>query len=205
VIRTVRDLDGNEHPIADEDEARNVVSALHRSGPATAAASLSPYPNPERVQLPGGTWEVRCCVHDKAHGDAYMAANPSRKAHDPAARTAPGRNPKARSSLPPTKTAQRQQAEALKRRMRGIKPHKDCRRGRRRSGRAPPAAGAATAGALTIQGSQTGSQCWQTSGHIRRQRAMVCAARSPIRPRPATCSDATDAPESGRPAVRSRP
>jgi hypothetical protein len=35
----------------------------------------------------------------------------------------------------------------------------------------------------------------QTPGHIRRQRAMVSAARSPIRPRPATCSDGADAPE----------
>jgi len=36
-----------------------------------------------------------------------------------------------------------------------------------------PAAGAATAGALTTQGSQTGSQRRQTSGHIRQPPAMV--------------------------------
>jgi len=46
-----------------------------------------------------------------------------------------------------------------------------------------------------VPGSQTGSQRRQASGHARRQRAMVCAARWPIRPRPATCSDGTDAPE----------
>jgi hypothetical protein len=28
VIRTLHDLDGDEHPIADEDEAINVVNAL---------------------------------------------------------------------------------------------------------------------------------------------------------------------------------
>jgi hypothetical protein len=44
-------------------------------------------------------------------------------------------------------------------------------------------------------GSQTGSQHRQASGHIRRQPAMVGAARWPIRPHPATCSDGTDAPE----------
>jgi hypothetical protein len=42
------------------------------------------------------------------------------------------------------------------------------------------------------QGSQTGSQRRQASGHIRRQPAMVCAARWPIRPRPATWSDAAN-------------
>jgi hypothetical protein len=46
-----------------------------------------------------------------------------------------------------------------------------------------------------VPGSQTGSQRRQASGHIRRQRAMICAARWFIRPHPATCSDGTDAPE----------
>jgi len=45
------------------------------------------------------------------------------------------------------------------------------------------------------KGSQTGSQRRQMSGDIRRQPAMVCAARWPIRPRLATCSDAANAPE----------
>jgi hypothetical protein len=44
-------------------------------------------------------------------------------------------------------------------------------------------------------GSQTGSQHRQTPGHIRRQPATVVAARSPIRPHPATYSDAAYAPE----------
>src|SRR5262245_44858698 len=44
-----------------------------------------------------------------------------------------------------------------------------------------------------IPGSQTGSQRRQTS--VRRQPAMVGAARCPVRPRPATCSDGADAPE----------
>jgi hypothetical protein len=46
-----------------------------------------------------------------------------------------------------------------------------------------------------VPGSQTGSQRRQASGHIRRQPAMVGAARLPIRPRPATSSDGADAPE----------
>jgi [ribosomal protein S5]-alanine N-acetyltransferase len=49
--------------------------------------------------------------------------------------------------------------------------------------------------ALTTLGSQTGSQHRQASGHIRRQPAMVSAARSPIRPHSATCSDGAYAPE----------
>jgi len=49
-----------------------------------------------------------------------------------------------------------------------------------------------------IPGSQTGSQRRQSSGDIRRQPAMVCAARWPIRPHPATCSDGADAPEKRR-------
>ena len=44
-------------------------------------------------------------------------------------------------------------------------------------------------------GEPNGSQRRRASGHVRRQRAMVCAARWSIRPRPATCSDGTDAPE----------
>ena len=44
-------------------------------------------------------------------------------------------------------------------------------------------------------GSQTGSPHRQTSGHTRRQRAMVSAARLPISPHPATSSDAAYAPE----------
>jgi len=52
-----------------------------------------------------------------------------------------------------------------------------------------------TLAVLTRLGSQTGSQRRQTSGHIRRQRAMVSAARPPIRPCPATSSDAVYAPE----------
>jgi len=48
---------------------------------------------------------------------------------------------------------------------------------------------------LTRLGSQTGSQRQQTSGHTRRQRAMVSPASWPIRPCPATCSDAAYAPE----------
>jgi hypothetical protein len=44
-------------------------------------------------------------------------------------------------------------------------------------------------------GSQTGSQCRQTPGHTRRQPAMVSAARLPIRPHPATCSNVAYAPE----------
>src|SRR5262245_58319498 len=44
-------------------------------------------------------------------------------------------------------------------------------------------------------GSQTGSQRRQTPGRARQQPAMVSAARSLIRPHPATCSDAADAPE----------
>ena len=95
VIRTVHDLDGHEHPIADEDEARNVINALYRSRPRDGGRFLVSLPKPERVQLPGGAWEVRCCVHDKAHGDAYMAAT-----QKPARRRRP------------TKTEQRQQAEA---------------------------------------------------------------------------------------------
>ena len=46
-----------------------------------------------------------------------------------------------------------------------------------------------------IPGSQTGSQRQQTPGHVGRQPAMVSAACWPIRPRPATCSDAANAPE----------
>lgn len=72
-------------------------------------------------------------------------------------------------------------------------------RPRSRSASAPnPAAGAATAGALTIQGSQTGSQCRQTSGHIRPPPAMVFAASWPTRPHLAPCGDAADAPEKGK-------
>jgi len=52
-----------------------------------------------------------------------------------------------------------------------------------------------TLAALTRLGSQTGSQRRQTSGHTRRQPAMVCAARSPIRPHPATSSHTAHAPE----------
>jgi len=44
-------------------------------------------------------------------------------------------------------------------------------------------------------GSQTGSQHRQASGHTRRQWAMVSAASWLIRPHPATCSDAANAPE----------
>lgn len=112
VIRTVHDLDGNEHPITDEDEARNVVNALYRSRPRDGSSFLVSIPKPERVQLPGGTWEVRCCVHDKAHGDAFMAANPGRKVYDPAARTAQAATQKPARRRRPTKTEQRQQAEA---------------------------------------------------------------------------------------------
>ena len=46
-----------------------------------------------------------------------------------------------------------------------------------------------------VQGSQTGSQCRHTSGHIRQPRAIVSAASWPIRRRPAPRSDAADAPE----------
>ena len=53
-------------------------------------------------------------------------------------------------------------------------------------------------------GSQRGSQRRQTSGHIRRQPAMVSAARSPIRSLPATSSDAAYAPEN-RTARQKRP
>ena len=52
-----------------------------------------------------------------------------------------------------------------------------------------------TLAALTRLGSQTGSQRWQASGHVRRQPATVSPARWPIRPHPATYSDAADAPE----------
>jgi hypothetical protein len=54
-------------------------------------------------------------------------------------------------------------------------------------------------------GSQTGSQHRQTPGHTRRQPAMVSPASWPIRPRPATSSDAAYAPEKRRSAVRPRP
>jgi len=112
VIRTVHDLDGHEHPIADEDEARNVINALYRSRPRDGGRFLVSLPKPERVQLPGGAWEVRCCVHDKAHGDAYMAANPGRKVYDPAARTAQAATQKPARRRRPTKPEHRQLAEA---------------------------------------------------------------------------------------------
>jgi hypothetical protein len=117
VIRTVHDLDGNEHPIADEDEARNVANALYRSRPRDGGAFLVSIPKPELVQLPGGSWEVRCCVHDKAHGDAYMAANPGRKAYDPAARTAHAATQKPARRRRPTQAEQREreQSEARQR------------------------------------------------------------------------------------------
>ena len=60
-------------------------------------------------------------------------------------------------------------------------------------------------GSPAPRGSQTGSQRRQVSGHIRRQPAMVGAARWPIRPRPATCSNEAMRLKSGRPAVRPRP
>jgi len=44
-------------------------------------------------------------------------------------------------------------------------------------------------------GSQTGSQPPQAGGHARRQSAIVSAARSPVKPHPATCCDAASAPE----------
>jgi hypothetical protein len=78
---------------------------------------------------------------------------------------------------------------------RGIKPDEDCRHRRRRSGRPRPAAGVATGRGLAVLGSQTGSQRRQTLGHARQQPAIVSAARSPIRRRSATCSDAAYAPE----------
>jgi hypothetical protein len=112
VIRTVHDLDGNEHPIADEDEARNVVNALYRSRPRDGGSFLVSIPKPERVQLGDGTWEVRCCVHDKAHGDAYMAANPGRKVYDPAAKTAQAATQRPARRRRPTKAAQRAREEA---------------------------------------------------------------------------------------------
>jgi hypothetical protein len=64
--------------------------------------------------------------------------------------------------------------------------HLSCRDQPQRPGRRPRP---------PIPGSQTGSQRRQALGHITRQPAMVCAARWPIRPRPATCGDAADAPE----------
>jgi len=64
--------------------------------------------------------------------------------------------------------------------------------GETRGGSCP---GDRTLRALTRLGSQTGSQHRQTPGHVRRLRAMISAARSPMRPHPAVCSDAADAPE----------
>jgi len=40
-----------------------------------------------------------------------------------------------------------------------------------------------------------GSQRQQAPGYVRRQRAMVCATRWPIRPHPATCTHTADVPE----------
>jgi hypothetical protein len=89
VITTVHDLDGNELPIADENEARNVRNALYRSRPRGPKNEwLVSLPKPEMIQHPDGTWEIRCCVHDKAAGDAFIAANPHHKVYDPAERTA---------------------------------------------------------------------------------------------------------------------
>jgi hypothetical protein len=51
-----------------------------------------------------------------------------------------------------------------------------------------------TLAALTRLGSQTGSQRRQAPGHPRRRAAMVSAGRSLLRPRPATCCDATEVP-----------
>jgi hypothetical protein len=68
--------------------------------------------------------------------------------------------------------------------------------------------GCRTLAALTRLGSQTGSQCRQTSGHIRRQPAMVSPARSPIGPHPATSSDGAYAPDpkiGGLAGARQRP
>jgi hypothetical protein len=66
-----------------------VADALYRSRPRDEhGAFLVSLPRPERVQLAHGTWEIRACVHDKAAGDAFIAANPHRKAYDPAQRTA---------------------------------------------------------------------------------------------------------------------
>ena len=88
IITTVFDLDGNELPIGSEDEARNVSNALYRSRPrGDHGQFLVSLPKPDLVQLPSGGWEVRCCVHDKAAGDAHISADPSRKAYDPQART----------------------------------------------------------------------------------------------------------------------
>ena len=50
-------------------------------------------------------------------------------------------------------------------------------------------------GSPVPRGANPPSQRRQVSGHIRRQPAMVGAARWPIRPRLATCSDAANAPE----------
>jgi hypothetical protein len=116
VIRTVTGLDGSEHPIADEDEARNVVNALYRSRPRGGGSFLVSIPKPERVQLGDGSWEVRCCVHDKAHGDAFMAANPGRKAYDPAARTAQAAAQRPARRRRPTQAQLREQAQAETRR-----------------------------------------------------------------------------------------
>jgi hypothetical protein len=64
--------------------------------------------------------------------------------------------------------------------------HLPCRDQSQRPGRRPRP---------PIPGSQTGSQRRQMSGDIRRQPAILGAARCPVRPRPATCSDGADAPE----------
>ena len=48
---------------------------------------------------------------------------------------------------------------------------------------------------LTGLGSQTGSQRQQTPSHIRPRGPMVSAARSLIRPHPATCNDSANSPE----------
>ena|SRR5215469_3864032 len=89
IITTVFDLDGNELPIATEDEARNVSNALKRSRPrGDGGQFLISLLKPELVQNSDGTWEVRACVHDKAAGDAWITADPSRLSYDPQARVA---------------------------------------------------------------------------------------------------------------------
>jgi len=72
-------------PITTEDDAAGGRDALYRSRPRQGSRYLLSIPKPEVVELDGGGYEVRACVHDKAAGNALVDSRRGRGeqlAHD---------------------------------------------------------------------------------------------------------------------------